>query len=184
MYTRDRLVWQCVVPHCSARLWTTPAPHVLYIAVDGLHRCFDVTPVTPIYPHLNNRFPVPHLPFTPYHLPPSNPWPHMNPRLPAPSLPSSSTCIASAPKYAESITNSKGFPAIAIDGNVYIKKAQRKNWVTYRCQHFKTLNCSSVCNVDKDMRILKAPGLHSHPICDTLQKPPSTHSTATFVMSR
>ena len=137
-----------------------------------------------IYPHLNNRFPVPHLPFPPYHLAPPNPWPHMNPRLPAPSLPSSSTCIASAPKYAESITNSKGFPAIAIDGNVYIKKAQRKNWVTYRCQHFRTLNCSSVCNVDKDMRILKAPGLHSHPICETLQKTPSTHATSTFVKSR
>ena len=159
MYTRDRLVWQCVVPHCSARLWTTPAPHVYYIGVQGYHRCFNVTP---IYSLMNFQSSV------------SNTYPYINPRFPVPSSKqvTLTSNIPTAPRYAESTTNSRGFHAITIDGVMYIKKVERKNWVTYRCHQYYNLKCSSVCNVASDMQILKEPGPHNHPTSSLLDANP------------
>ena len=125
------------------------------------------------YPHLTTHAPdlTPRM-LTPSHYghpPPVTHAPDLTPRMLTPSHYGHPPPVTHAPplariRYAESIVTTKAKHAVQIDGHIFTKKIDRKRWVTYRCNQHQKSNCTSVCNIDKDMRIIKEPGPHSHPL--------------------
>ena len=83
-----RLSWACVGPCCSARVFTTPAPHLAYIGFYGLHQCYNSQRMMHLHPS------------TQHVVSPGVPDPRCQTTAAAPCAPAAPRCPAPPSKFS------------------------------------------------------------------------------------